>query len=522
VKDCKKPTVVCINGLSVNIMPTKMIALTDKDFLLHTDDNCTPSSKLVTAIRKAGQGTGFPRNPDGTPQTTVTFTCNELGKQNVEVWSIDLAGNADFCVTYVDVQDNMGNCTNTFAVVSGALKTEAGNGLEDANVELDGASPSNPSVNLLVPSDADGNFLFTNVPYNGDYTVTPIKDNDPLNGVSTFDLVLINKHILGIEPLNSPYKMIAADANNSRSITTFDIVELRKLILGIYTELPNNTSWRFVDADFGFPNQQNPFQTIFPETKQIQDLATDHLAEHFVAVKVGDVNGTAVANNLVSVDDRRAGTLLFDLQERRVKAGETFTLRFRAAERALGYQFTLLFPNLEVVDVQPGEAMTLANFGIFNSEHALTTSFDNEQVTASFDVSFRAKAAGDLSNMLTVSGRITKAEAYNLSRERQAVALRFNGTAGPVIAQQGFELYQNTPNPWTTRTQIGFYLPEASEATLTVFDETGRTVYGTTGETGKGHNAFSLERALLNTAGVLYYRVETPTDSAVRTMIQVK
>jgi hypothetical protein len=85
------------------------------------------------------------------------------------------------------------------------------------------------------------------VPFLGDYTVTPTKDNDPLNGVSTFDLVLINKHILGLEPLNTPYKMIAADANNSRSITTFDIVELRKLILGIYTELPNNTSWRFVD-----------------------------------------------------------------------------------------------------------------------------------------------------------------------------------------------------------------------------------------------------------------------------------
>jgi hypothetical protein len=29
VKDCKKPTVVCINGLSVNIMPTKMITLWD-------------------------------------------------------------------------------------------------------------------------------------------------------------------------------------------------------------------------------------------------------------------------------------------------------------------------------------------------------------------------------------------------------------------------------------------------------------------------------------------------------------
>ena len=523
VKDCKKPTVVCINGLSVNIMPTKMIALTDKDFLLHTDDNCTPSNKLVTAIRKAGQGTGFPLNPDGTPQTTVTFTCTELGKQNVEVWSIDLAGNADFCVTYVDVQDNMGNCTNTFAVVAGALKTEAGNGLEDANVELDGASPSNPSVNLLVPTNSDGDFVFTGVPYNGDYTVTPIKDNDPLNGVSTFDLVLINKHILGIEPLNSPYKMISADANNSRSITTFDIVELRKLILGIYTELPNNTSWRFVDDAFSFPNPLNPFQTIFPETKQLANLQTDALSENFKAMKVGDVNGNAVTSSLVTTNDRTDGTLLFDVQDRSVKAGEVFTVNFRAADRAVGYQFTLYFPNLEVVDVIPGSAeMAMLNFGIFNNENSLTTSFDNERVNGEFAVTFRAKATGTLSQMLAVSGRITKAEAYSLNRERQAIALRFNGDNGSTVSGLGFELYQNQPNPWMNKTQVGFHLPEAANATLTIFDETGRQLFVQKGEFSKGYNAFVIERALINTTGVLYYQLETATDSATKKMIQTK
>ncbi|MCK6691121.1 MAG: T9SS type A sorting domain-containing protein, partial [Thermoanaerobaculia bacterium] len=83
-------------------------------------------------------------------------------------------------------------------------------------------------------------------------------------------------------------------------------------------------------------------------------------------------------------------------------------------------------------------------------------------------------------------------------------------------------LYQNQPNPWLHRTQIGFYLPEASEATLTVFDETGRLLYGTTGDFGKGYNMFNLERELLNTTGLLYYKVETPTDSAVKKMIQTK
>ena len=37
-------------------------------------------------------------------------------------------------------------------------------------------------------------------------------------------------HILGMDELDSPYQMIAADANNSGTITSADLVEIRKLI----------------------------------------------------------------------------------------------------------------------------------------------------------------------------------------------------------------------------------------------------------------------------------------------------
>ena len=79
VRDCKKPTIVCLNGLSVNIMPTSMVTLWASDFLQYTEDNHTPTGQLVLGIRKAGTGTGFPSNPDGSPQLSVTYTCNELG-----------------------------------------------------------------------------------------------------------------------------------------------------------------------------------------------------------------------------------------------------------------------------------------------------------------------------------------------------------------------------------------------------------------------------------------------------------
>lgn len=120
--------------------------------------------------------------------------------------------------------------------------------------------------------------------------------DSPLNGVSTYDLVLISQHILGIKPLDSPYKMIAADGNRSGSITTFDIVEIRKLILGIYTKLPGNTSWRFVPRNYVFPDPQNPFGSVFPESGIINPLGSPPVYENeFVAIKVGDVNSSVIA-----------------------------------------------------------------------------------------------------------------------------------------------------------------------------------------------------------------------------------
>ncbi|MBX2893381.1 MAG: HYR domain-containing protein [Saprospiraceae bacterium] len=514
VKDCKAPTVVCLHGLSVNIMPTKMITLWASDFLQYGEDNCTPSNLLKYGIRKAGQGTGFPVDALGNPITSVTFTCAELGQQPVELWVQDLAGNADFCLTYLDVQDNAGNCGNNNINVAGALKTEDAQGLADANVNLQSGAMSHFTM-----TDADGKYQFNGlVAQNAPYTLTPTKDDNPLNGVSTFDLVLISKHILGLEPLNSPYKMIAADANKSNSITTFDIVELRKLILGIYTELPNNTSWRFVDKSFAFPNTANPFQTQFPEIKTVSGSAVDQLNEDFVAVKVGDVNGTAITSSLLSGDDRTAGTLLFDVDDRELRAGELATVTFRAAERVQGWQFTLNLSGLEVASIEEGEKVKASNFGVFAD--ALTTSVDGD--AAEFSVTFRAARAGRLSEMLGVSSRITRAEAYSLSSDRMEVALRFNGAGGATIAGVGFELYQNQPNPFVNKTVIGFHLPEAADATLTVFDESGRLLFVQKGSFAKGHNAIAVDRALLGASGLMYYKLETSTDSATKKMVQTK
>ena len=526
VKDCKPPTVVCLNGLSVNIMPTGMITMWALDFLQYAEDNCTPPTSTIPtpnqlkfAIRKVGAGTGFPVDAQGNPITSVTFDCTELGDQPVELWAQDAAGNASFCQTFVTVQDPDGACQPDVQKIAGLLKTEMNDPLEDAAVKLQGTPPNGGApVDLTDMTDGSGVFSFANaLPMGSDYTLTPLKNDNQLNGVSTFDLVLISKHILGLEPLNSPYKMIAADANKSNSITTFDIVEIRKLILGMYSELPDNTSWRFVDKNYVFPDPANPFQEQFPESVTVQNMQTSSLDDDFVSIKTGDVNNTAIANSLMSSDDRTSNTLFFDVQDREVKAGEEITVNFNAAEKTLGYQFTLNTKGLEVVEIIPGDNMRTDNFAVFND--AVTASVDMRAPEASaFSVKFRALQDDKLSQMLSFSHRITRAESYDGNGDRNEVALRFNNQNGTLVSGAGFELLQNVPNPVSSATYISFSLPEAAEATLTVSNAEGRIIKVVKGAFAKGLNTVALQRADL-VSGILFYQLDTPTHSAVKKMI---
>ena len=82
-----------------------------------------------------------------------------------------------------------------------------------------------------------------------------------------------------------------------------------------------------------------------------------------------------------------------------------------------------------------------------------------------------------------------------------------------------FVLYQNQPNPFKNTTMIGFNLPEAGAASLEVFDVSGRLIYKKGGEYAQGYNQVNVNRSDLPVTGILYYRVNTATDSQTKKMI---
>jgi len=61
---------------------------------------------------------------------------------------------------------------------------------------------------------------------------------NPYLGISSKDLIDIQRHILGLKRFESDCRLSAADVNRDGQINGIDLVETRKLILGIYTSWP--------------------------------------------------------------------------------------------------------------------------------------------------------------------------------------------------------------------------------------------------------------------------------------------
>jgi hypothetical protein len=524
LEDCKQPSPVCINGLSTVVMPVGgTVTIWAKEFDASSIDDCTKSENLLFSFS------------GDTYQPSMAYTCDNVAafgaELSVQIWVADEGvdhncngqitwseRNKDYCTTTIVITDNDGVCGGSGSVIAGEVMTHADlQAVENTNILL--TAPGNVFPTYVTVDDGQYSFI---APLGNDYTINADRNDDHKNGVSTLDLVRIQKHLLGVQPFDNPYDMIAADANNSESVSAIDLVELRKLILGIYTELPNNTSWRFVDAAYDFVDPSNPWP--FDETAEVMNHQGNAMDNDFEAVKVGDVNNTVVSNATQVVIRNANGVFNLVTDDREVVAGETVEVTFSAAEfnTLVGYQFTMNMKGLEFNGVAGATTdVRSENIGVVDGK--VTASWHNiggVQVNADealFTFEFVATANGTLSQMLDINSTVTEAEAYNKAEDIMDIALTFRGAG-----EADFALYQNEPNPFNGVTVVGFDLPEAGTATLTVFDVTGKVVKVVEESFAKGYNRVEISSKGMSAAGVMYYRLDAGEYTATKKMVIVK
>jgi len=178
---------------------------------------------------------------------------------------------------------NLGGDECRFATFKGNIATEDGRILANARIELTG------DRNEVITTDEAGNFLLEDIDIEGKYELLISYENHILNGLSAYDLQLISRHILNDRPLENDYKRMAADINNSGTITGMDIIALRKVLLEFDDTFPDNQVWRFmpVETQILEPSSTSSFSLQFKNLKP----GTQPL--NIVAIKIGDVNLTS-------------------------------------------------------------------------------------------------------------------------------------------------------------------------------------------------------------------------------------
>ncbi|MBL7829263.1 MAG: hypothetical protein JNJ57_21690 [Saprospiraceae bacterium] len=383
--------------------------------------------------------------------------------------------------------------------ITGSITTETGEGIRDVHI-------SNTKT------ETDGGYIITQVPGCEDYTLIPYRNDNLLNGLTTYDLVLISKHILGIEPLGSPYKMIAADANKSNSITTSDIVSLRKLILGIDTALAGNTSWRFLPLQHQFGNTQNPLLTPFPEKIELQTTTVPLTGNDFIGIKVGDVNGSVAPNALLSNDDRAADEWALHVADQSFEQQEqVYVIIPRQGKDLVSLQFTLSFDPeaLQFDRIEPlSTCIGMQHFGIQHLEDGLINmAAEDLKDEPLVRIVFQARKAGRLRDVLKLSDNPTPSLAYR--HDGQAFA--------PVLFEAG--QHQATisfsPNPfgeYGTQLYIGMQgkTNAQEQFLLEIFDNQGIRVFK---QEITPEQVFVLPAKVFPVSGVYHWQIPTLRQS---------
>jgi len=571
VKDDREPTPYCISGVSTAVMQGDgEVTIWASDFDLGAYDNCDDRRYLRFTFSDVNPDEDENYIPDSR-SSSLNYSCADLGDNGVTVLELrvyvwDTNDNKDYCTVNLRVDDNGSICDdnvntdgpdddntgngehdNTGNDNDDSSDDDDNNGNDDGNGDS-GSQNGNPPVGgqtarisgvIMTPlggmidhvdisinstlsnypqtfTSQFGLFTFEDNPVEYNYVLSAKRDDDYLNGVSTLDLVLMQQHILGLMPFDNGYNIIASDANDDQKVSASDILLFRQLILGLIDDLPDNDSWRFIDAN-DFIDDTNPWP--FTEQILVNSLQSNAIEMNFIGLKIGDVSGNAKANILEASESRFTGISQMQVADIFLEKNEIYSMDLSSLneESIYGIQFDLLARNLEFIDLKSGKfSITNDNFSI-NHDRIAVSAHQTKSVEKGdrmLTLKVKAKSSGLLSDMITIGQRVSPEAYVNEGFEVEELEFVFDRAD-----HQEFELLQNQPNPFTESTFVKFSLPSAMNATFRIVDASGKEMYNRTRDFKKGANEIKIQKSELNAVGILYYQLITEEFTSTKKMI---
>ncbi len=493
---CKAPQAKAVNSFTLELSGEETVL--DAQLL---DENSVSCSEL-----------NFSVSPN-------TFTCEDVGTHTVLFEVTDGIGRTASTTIDLEIIDPNFVCLAVqTASITGKISTIDGDNIQAANIELLGA------ISTTVQTSETGNYQFQNLNLNQAYEIAPSKNDNPLNGVSSYDLILMGLHILEINPLQNPYQLIAADVDNNGYISTADIVELRKMILYQQTDFSNNESWKFVRKTYVFENPSNPFQELLPSTSYVSALSSNTQFD-FVGIKIGDLNGSATVNDMQQTDERNHQDVLhLDATQQ----SNTTNFKLKEAKELMGFQLTLALENtnLEIQKIEsdlfsPSEIHT--NVDATNGLIHISCTASNAKKINKETTLFSIHYEHNTSPLFTLHPRFLQAEAYN--NQQEVLNLQLSNSTNESLAENqasaNLEVFENYPNPFETQTTIRFQLEQTETVQVMIFNVAGQQVYDYEGNFEAGQNEIILNADELAGSGSFIYVLKTPSKTQSMRLIKL-
>jgi len=403
----------------------------------------------------------------------ANFDCRDIGIHEILIEGI--TSNEEFfaCKELVVVYDSTSNCSDVIQVpkaILGKILTQEGVPVQNVSINI-----ISGDLSFIRNTNEDGIFLFNDLP-NNTYLIEPNKRMDYGNGVTTQDLLIVQKHLLELKKIKSPYQLIAADINNSKSITAYDMILIRQIILRAIDKFPDNESWRFVKADYVFENPLDPFEEMFPASYEVDFLPIISVNNNFTAVKIGDLNHSVTANqNQVNKSRTTTVAPLFQMRNKYFQKGEVFTVDINATQnfKALGFQIAFEIEEtaltLETIEgIQKSAFKKDGNILRISNTEITGKQFETNQNI--LRITFRAKKEGTLQNNFSLAQTDLVNEWYDSTLQNHPLALYYFNSARLSVAT-------NYPNPFTNATLLPITIPQEGLLQLSIYNLKGIEIW---------------------------------------------
>lgn len=519
ILDQINPTIQC--KLLDTIMPsTDSIKLTARNLLVNYTDNCTPSHKLKISFTQ------------GNFNDTCRFIhCRDLPSPpdtfKFSVFVQDSAGNIGICMATVIVRDPMNNCGTIFQGVGiyGFMKRLDGTAIQDVDIHLS-------SHSRTMKSEITGEYVFPQLDFGTWVRVTPIKDDDWLYGVSTNDILRIQKHILGIQSFTKVEEWISADVDKNGHVTAADISTLRKLLLGKISRITTNTSWRFINQYQSFDDLNAPLDTKLNDSYDNDKLNHD-LRLDYAGIKIGDVtnSGANIAKSNAQSRVRYHDLLFENINiEKNNKAYQDVIIKKATDIEGLQLAFEYDINALELESIteyisnESGKEIKSEMYTDDQGKLIVSLAFTKTHHINNGDkvmrIKWKAKTTSSISNHLYLESAKSKNELYAGDGTSDQLNLAIQKTSIDIVAP--FDKLKVMPVPFKYKCYIQFNALITGEAELVILDIHGKEILRQKQVAEQGENVLWIESQQLPGAGTYIYKLSMNNHAEEGKIIMVK